>query len=77
MVPIMLGVPILVELRGSAFANNVEGGITGAESGSYVQLSLFDADLDVVNVVTTAIPEPGTCALISAALVILLLKRRV
>ena len=79
--PIMLGVPILVELRASAFANgpSLPPGAPGAVfiSSSGVHLSLFDADFNVVNIVPTAIPEPGTCALMSAAVVLLLLRRRV
>ena len=73
MVPIMLGVPILVELRGSALA---DGELEGFSSFSSVYLSLVDADFNVVNIVPTAIPEPGTCALMSAAVVLLLLRRR-
>jgi len=69
----MLGVPILVELRGSAFA---DGELEGGSSLSGVYLSLFDADFNVVNVVPTAIPEPGTCALMSTAVVLLFLRRR-
>jgi hypothetical protein len=75
-VPVMLGVPLLLELGGSAAGLLVDAA-TGGNTTSSIQLTLSDASAAPVNVIEAVVPEPGTFALpVSAGAVLAALRRR-